>query len=99
MPIVARLPGVRAVTVNLPIPAAEGGTRDAAEPGPDGIGEDWFDSVEDLRAALASPVGQEAAADGPNYLDVERTKLLIMQEEDVPLAEPASAPAPEAMAY
>lgn len=88
LPIVARLPGVRRVVVNLPLPAPDG--DGSAQSGPDGFGQDWFDSLEDLQAALASPVGQEAAADGPNYLDLERTQLLIMDEAEVPLPALAS---------
>jgi uncharacterized protein (TIGR02118 family) len=85
MPLVARLPGLRRTVVNLPLAGAPG-----LPPGCDAVGEDWFDSVESLQAALASPEGQAAGADGPNFLDVERTVMLVMEEEEVPLP---SAPA------
>jgi hypothetical protein len=58
----------------------------AAAQGCDGVGEDWFDSVEALQAALASPEGQAVVADAPNYVDTTRTQLLVVEEEEVPLA-------------
>jgi uncharacterized protein (TIGR02118 family) len=91
LPLVARLPGVRRVVVNLPLPG-EPGMPVPDGPGAEGydcIGEDWFDSVEALRAALASPEGQAVAADGPNHVDMTRSQLLVVEEEEVPL--PAGA--------
>lgn len=38
-----------------------------------------------MGAALASPEGQAVAADVPNYLDLSRFALLVVEEEDVPL--------------
>jgi uncharacterized protein (TIGR02118 family) len=93
LPLVARLPGLRRTVVNLPYPGTES-AQGAAGAGPppdcDAVGEDWFDSVEHLQAALASPEGQAAGADGPNFLDVGRTVMLVMEEEEVALP---SAPA------
>ena len=88
MPLVARLPGLRRTVVNLPLAGAPGAPE--LPPGCDAVGEDWFDSVESLQAALASPEGQAAGADAPNFLDVDRTEMLVMEEEEVPLP---SAPA------
>jgi uncharacterized protein (TIGR02118 family) len=92
LPLVARMPGLRRLVVNLPLPGEPGvpvpGDPAAAQ-GCDGVGEDWFDSVEALRAALASPEGQAVAADAPNYVDTTRAQLLVVEEEEVPL--PAGA--------
>ena len=95
LPLVARLPGLRRTVVNLPLLGAEGAL--GLPPGCDAVGEDWFDSVESLQAALASPEGQAAGADGPTFLDVGRTVMLVVEEEEVAL--PAAgmemeAPAP-----
>jgi uncharacterized protein (TIGR02118 family) len=91
LPLVARLPGLRRTVVNLPLPGAPAapGAPDLP-PGCDAVGEDWFDSVESLQAALDSPEGQAAGADGPNFLDMGRTVMLVMEEEEVALP---SAPA------
>lgn len=35
----------------------------------DGFSELWFDSIEEAKAAFASPVGQEAFADVPEFAD------------------------------
>jgi uncharacterized protein (TIGR02118 family) len=88
LPLVARLPGLRRTVVNLPLPGAPAASD--LPPGCDAVGEDWFDNVESLQAALASPEGQAAGADGPNFLDVGRTEMLVMEEEEVALP---SAPA------
>src|ERR671932_318858 len=57
--LLRRLPGLRRLVLNDPLPTADG-----APAACDGIAEDWFDSPEALQAALASPEGQTVAAGG-----------------------------------
>jgi uncharacterized protein (TIGR02118 family) len=80
LPLVTRLPGLRRLVVNGVCP-------DPNEPPPayDAVAEDWFDDPAAMGAALASPEGQAVAADVPNYLDLSRFALLVVEEEDVPL--------------
>ena len=80
LPLVTRLPGLRRLVVNWVLP-------DPNEPPPayDAVAEDWFDDPAAMGAALASPEGQAVAADVPNYLDLSRSALLVVEEEDVPL--------------
>jgi len=80
LPLVTRLPGLRRLVVNWVLP-------DPNEPPPayDTVSEDWFDDAAAMGAAFASPEGQAVAADVPNYLDLSRFALLVVEEEDVPL--------------
>jgi uncharacterized protein (TIGR02118 family) len=66
---------------------------DPNEPPPayDAVAEDWFDDPAAMGAALASPEGQAVAADMPNFLDPSRVALLVVEEEDVPLATGSAA--------
>lgn len=57
-PIARRTPGLRKYVVSFTV-------EDRMEEGPDGMGELWFDSVEDAKAGLASP---EFEACKPNVL-------------------------------
>jgi uncharacterized protein (TIGR02118 family) len=43
----------------------------------------YFDSVETMQDALASPEGEAALADLPNFTDAERTITIIVDEVDV----------------
>ena len=84
-PLVARFPGLRRLVRNFvlvapPDPAA---TYDA-------VFEIWFDDLAAMEAAFASPQGQAEIADGPNFLDMERFRLLVVQEEEVPPARDAT---------
>ena len=81
LPLVVRLPGLRRMMVNWAHPGWPAGLPGFSDC--DGIAEDWFDSVEALQAALASPQGQAVAADGPNHLDLSRTRLLVAEEQEV----------------
>ncbi len=61
LPIVARFPGLRALRVGYDLSAG-------GQPSPYfAIVECDFDDAAALQAALASPAGQESAADVPNY--------------------------------
>ena len=80
LPLVTKLPGLRRLVVNWVLP-------DPNQPPPasDAVAEDWFDDVAAMGAAFASPEGQAVAADVPNFLDLSRFALLVVEEEDVPL--------------
>ena len=87
LPLVKRLPGLRRVMVNWSHPGWPAGLPGFSDG--DGVAEDWFDSIEALRAALASPEGQAVAADGPKHLDVSRTRLLVAEEQEIVLSDGA----------
>ncbi|RXK00921.1 ethyl tert-butyl ether degradation protein EthD [Arcobacter sp. CECT 8986] len=59
--IAVKVPGLRKYVIN-PI------DREKYPDSPiDGFSELWFDSIEDAEAAFASPAGQEAFDDVPNF--------------------------------
>jgi uncharacterized protein (TIGR02118 family) len=53
------------------------------EPACDGIGELWFTSDEAMQRALSSPEMAAAVEDARNFLDMEKTSLLIVEERAV----------------
>ena len=59
---------------------------DGSEPVCDGIAEDWFDSVESMQAAFASAEAQAVTADVVNFLDLSRFQMLMVAEQEIPLA-------------
>jgi uncharacterized protein (TIGR02118 family) len=67
-----RLPGMRRYSVNLVEPGRFPGFAY------DGFSELWFDSEQDLQAALDSPEGRTLLADLPNF--VEKIDPLVVQE-------------------
>ena len=71
--IVERLPGLQRWTQNH-VTSAPG------EPACDGIGELWFETNEALETALNSPEMAAAVEDAKNFLDMERTGLIIVEE-------------------
>lgn len=86
LPLVARLPGLRRLVLNVVQPDPSG-----PPPAYDAVAEDWFDGPEALGAALASPAGQAINADAATFLDLGRLQALVVAEEAVPLpAEPVA---------
>jgi uncharacterized protein (TIGR02118 family) len=85
-PLLERLPGLRRLVLNHVLPGPDG-----AAPPFDGIAEDWFDSVEDMQAAFASPEAQAVTADVVTFLDMSRFQILTVAEHEVPLPAPAAA--------
>jgi uncharacterized protein (TIGR02118 family) len=74
-PIGAALPGLRRYVQNHAGPALDG------SPLPfDGFSELWFDDLESLQRALASPEALAAMADSENFLDVARIQTFIADE-------------------
>jgi uncharacterized protein (TIGR02118 family) len=53
------------------------------EPMCDGVGELWFDSDEAMTKALKSPEMAAAVEDAKNFLDMDRTGLIIVQEKTI----------------
>jgi uncharacterized protein (TIGR02118 family) len=49
------------------------------------VAEDWFDDLAAMGAAFDSPEGQAVIADAPNFLDMSRFQLLVVEEQDVPI--------------
>ena len=49
----------------------------------DGVGELSFESDDSLQAALGSPEMAAAVEDAQNFLDMERTDLVIVEEKTV----------------
>ena len=86
LPLVAKLPGLRRLVAHRVLPDPNG-----SAPAYDGVAEDWFDDLQAHDAALASPQGQAVLADAPNFLDMARFQLLVVEEEEIPL--PVGAPA------
>ena len=85
-PLVERLPGLRRLVLNDVLPSP-GGIPSAC----DGIAEDWFDSVESMQAAFASPEAQAVTADVVNFLDLSRFQMLMVTELEVTLTVDAAA--------
>ena len=78
--LLRQLPGLRRLVVNFALPAPDG------EPAYDAFGEDWFDSVDDMRTAFGSPAGQAVIADSANFIDMRRFKMVVVDEDEVVLA-------------
>jgi len=85
LPLVVKMPGLRRLVVNwvMADPSAPPADYDA-------VAEDWFDDLQAMEAAFASPEGKAVADDAPHFLDMGRFRLLVGQEEDIPL--PAAQP-------
>ena len=85
-PLLERLPGLRRLVLNDVLPGPDG-----APIACDGIAEDWFDSVEAMQAAFASSEAEAVTADVANFLDLSRFQMLMVAEQEVPLAAEATA--------
>jgi steroid delta-isomerase-like uncharacterized protein/uncharacterized protein (TIGR02118 family) len=72
--LVGRLPGLTRWVQNHVVSAP-------GEPTCDGIGELWFESDEALERALGSPEMAAAVEDAGNFLDMERTGLVVVDEK------------------
>jgi uncharacterized protein (TIGR02118 family) len=53
------------------------------EPACDGVGELWFESDEAMQSALNSPAMTAAVEDAKNFLDMEKTGLVFVEEKTV----------------
>jgi uncharacterized protein (TIGR02118 family) len=80
-PLVAQLPGLRRLVINHVLPDPNG-----PPPAYDAIAEDWFEDPAAMAAAFASPEGQAVLADAHVFLDMSRLQILVVAEEEIPLA-------------
>jgi uncharacterized protein (TIGR02118 family) len=78
LPLLKRLPGLERLVLNYVLPAPDG-----TAPAYDAVAENWFDSPEAMQAGFASPEGQAVYADTPNFTDVDRLALLVVQESTI----------------
>lgn len=72
-PIAKQLPGLRGYRINLTMPSED-------EPMFDGTAELWFDSVEAMEAAFASPIGVKAGEDADAHT---RLRVHLYTEENI----------------
>lgn len=49
----------------------------------DGVGELWFESDEVMQQALSSPEMEAAVEDAKNFLDMEKTGLVVVEEKAI----------------
>ena len=65
--LVHRVPHVKRYVQNVCIPDPEG-----ADPPYAGLGELWFETLDDANAALASPEWRDVIADAAAFMDLDR---------------------------
>jgi uncharacterized protein (TIGR02118 family) len=58
-------------------------TSAPSEPVCDGVGELWFESDEAMEQALSSPEMGAAVEDATNFLDMEKTGLILVEERTI----------------
>jgi uncharacterized protein (TIGR02118 family) len=58
-------------------------TSAPGEPVCDGVGELWFESNDVMEKALNSPEMGAAVEDAKNFLDIEKTGLIIVEEKTI----------------
>ncbi len=77
---------VQVHTVDSAINDALRESRGGAEPY-DGVAEIWWDSIEDVAAAISSPEGQQASQelleDERRFIDLSRSTLWVAQEHQI----------------
>jgi len=78
VPIVSKVPGLKRYVVNH-VAANPAGAAHAC----DAVAERWFESTETFQAALGSAEGAAALGDQPNYLDMDRTHVLFVEESPI----------------
>ena len=75
VPMVARVPGLERYVINHALANPSGNAAAC-----DAVAELWFGSAEVFQAALVSEEGTAVLADQANFLDLERTHPLILDE-------------------
>jgi uncharacterized protein (TIGR02118 family) len=79
-PIAAAIPGVRRYVQCHVLPGLY--ARDA-QPPYDGAAELWFDGLDAMRAAMASPETAAAQADERNFIDHTKVFAIVTEEKPV----------------
>lgn len=75
VPLVSRVPGLERYVVNHAMLNPTGAVEAC-----DAVAELWFTSSDVFQEALGSPAGVAALEDQKNYLDMERTHVLFIEE-------------------
>lgn len=78
-PIVTKLPGLTRYVQSHLIDEA----YLYAEPRHDGVAQVWFESVDAMRAAFASPAGAAGLGDGEKFIDAATTRTFVANEHIV----------------
>jgi uncharacterized protein (TIGR02118 family) len=76
--IAARIPGMRRYVQCHAVPTGAEGDDPF-----DGAAEAWFDDLDAVRRAVASPEYAAARADEARFIDLERTSLIFTEEVPV----------------
>ena len=84
-PMVKRLPGVRGYFQNHIVDRGHRHDLPSGDQPVDGVVEFWFDSVEAMDAAFASPAGKELWADGAKFI-ASVTTFLVEEHVVIPRA-------------
>ena len=74
--VVRKLPGLVRWVQNHVVSAP-------GEPACDGVGELWFESERAMNEALNSPEMGAAVEDAKNFLDLDRTGMVIVEERSI----------------
>lgn len=74
-PIVARLPGLRRYIQNPTYPGPDGREQDIS-----GIAEVWYDDEAAFAAAMRSPEAAAANESLARFVDVSKTRVIVVQE-------------------
>ena len=74
-PLLMAMPGLERLVLNYMQPDPNGAAVC------DGIVEAWFASPEAMQASFASPAGQAASADAPQFVDQTKMQVLIVDED------------------
>ena len=62
-----------------------------APPPYDAIAEDWFESGEAMVAGFQSAAGEAVQHDAPNFLDMTKFQMIVVQEDEIMAARAATA--------
>jgi uncharacterized protein (TIGR02118 family) len=79
-PIAARIPGVRRYVQCHVLSELYAGDR---PPAYDGAAELWFDDLDAMRRAMASPEMEAAREDERNFIDHSRVAAIVTEEKPV----------------
>jgi uncharacterized protein (TIGR02118 family) len=79
-PLLVKMPGLRRLVLNWVLSDPNGPVPDY-----DVVGEDWFDDPQPTQAAFASLEGKAVIDDTPNFVDMSRFRLIVADEDEVPL--------------
>ncbi len=79
-PIAGRIPGLRRYVQCHTLPQLYEGDN---APAYDGAAELWFDDIESMQSAMASPEVKAAREDERNFIDHSRVFLIVAEEKPI----------------